>query len=80
MTGEHRLLIVTSPLAEPPLPAKPAPPPLSSSVDQQLLARGELDVHGMDRILAGMSNGHQATPARDSRNSSYGKGMNLLMS
>lgn len=80
VTGEHRLLIVTSPLAEPPLPAKPAPPPLSSSVDQQLLARGELDVHGMDRILAGMSNGHQATPARDSRNSSYGKGMNLLMS
>ena len=75
--GEHRLLIVISPPVEPPQAAEPTPPLLSSSVDQQLLARGELDVHGMDRILAGMSNGH--TPTRNSRRS-YGKGKNLLLS
>ncbi|KAL2039543.1 hypothetical protein N7G274_007815 [Stereocaulon virgatum] len=77
VTGEHRLLIVTSPPVKPPQAAEPTSPPLSSSADQQLLAKGELDVHGMDRILAGMSNGH--TPARNSCRS-YGKGKNLLLS
>ncbi len=79
VTGEHRLLIISPPLVEPAPPVEPTPPPLSSSVDQQLLARGELDVHGMDRILAGMSNGD--TPTRSSRNhTSNGSGKNLLMS
>lgn len=79
ITGQHRLLIVTPPLVEPAPPPETSPPPLSSSVDQQLLARGELDVHGMDRILAGMSNGD--TPGRSSRNyTSNGSGKNLLMS
>ena len=79
ITGEHRLLIITPPLVEPAPPPETSPPPLSSSVDQQLLARGELDVHGMDRILAGMSNGD--TPTRSSRNyTSNGSGKSLLMS
>ena len=79
VTGEHRLLIITPPLVEPAPPVEPNPPPLSSLVDQQLLARGELDVHGMDRILAGMSNGD--TPTRSSRDYiSNGSGKNLLMS
>ena len=79
VTGEHRLLIITPPLVEPAPPLETSPPPLSSSVDQQLLARGELDVHGMDRILAGMSNGEK--PSRSSRNyTSNGSGKNLLMS
>ena len=79
VTGQHRLLIVTPPLVEPAPPPESSPPPLSSSADQQLLARGELDVHGMDRILAGMSNGD--TPTRGSRNyTSNGSGKNLLMS
>ena len=79
ITGEHRLLIITPPLVEPSPPPETSPPPLSSSVDQQLLARGELDVHGMDRILAGMSNGD--TPTRSTRNyTSNGSGKNLLMS
>ena len=79
ITGQHRLLIVTPPLVQPTPPPETSPPPLSSSVDQQLLAKGELDVHGMDRILAGMSNGD--TPNRSSRNyTSNGSGKNLLMS
>ena len=79
ITGEHRLLIITPPLVEPAPPPETSPPPLSSSIDQQLLARGELDVHGMDRILAGMSNGD--TPTHSSRNYSLnGSGENLLMS
>ncbi len=79
VTGGHRLLIITPPLVEPAPPLETSPPPLSSSVDQQLLARGELDVHGMDRILATMSNGDM--PTRSSRNySSNGRGKNLLMS
>ena len=77
VTGEHRLLIVTSSLTEPSAPNEPTPPPLSSSTDQQLLARGELDVHGMDRILAEMSNGH--TPTRSSRNSSFGQRKSLMI-
>ena len=78
VTGERRLLIITAPLLEPPPPAEASPPPLSSLVDQQLLARGELDVHGMDRILAGMSNGN--SPTRNHQNFSYGRRNKLLMS
>ena len=79
VTGEHRLLIITPPLVEPAAPLEPSPPPMSSSVDQQLLAKGELDVHGMDRILAGMSNGDR--PTGSSRNhTSNANGKNLLMS
>lgn len=79
VTGEHRLLIITAPLAEPAPPLEPSPPPMSSSVDQQLLARGELDVHGMDRILAEMSNGDR--PSGSSRNhNSNANGKSFLMS
>ena len=54
--GEYRFIIVTPPLTEP----EPSTPPNSSPlVDQQLLARGELDVNGMERILTGMTNGEQ---------------------
>ena len=79
VTGEKRLLIIAPPLTEPEKPstastaaAAQSPP---NAADQQLLARGELDVNGMDRILAGMSNGHD-TPRRNSQASS--KGRNLL--
>lgn len=79
VTGEHRLLIITPPLVEPEPPLEPSPPPMSSSVDQQLLARGELDVHGMDRILAGMSNGDRPTSSSRSQIPTA-NGENLLMS
>lgn len=74
VTGEKRLLIIAPPLAEPESRASDVVSPLSNSKDQQLLAVGELDVNGMDRILAGMSNGH--TPRRKSQTSP--KGRNLL--
>ncbi|KAI9722906.1 MAG: hypothetical protein M1812_001354 [Candelaria pacifica] len=67
VTGEHRLIILTTPLSEPEQhfevvrPEKRAP-----VVDQQLLAAGELDVDGMDRVLANMANGDQRNG--DSRN------------
>ncbi len=58
VTGEHRLVIVGPPL-KPPVPAATAPPKsLIKAADQHLLAKGELDVDGMERILTGMSNGH----------------------
>ena len=82
VTGEKRLLVITPPLAEPEPPASApaattAPQTLSNPVaDQQLLARGELDVNGMERILAGMSNGHHHTPRRSSQAPS--RGQNLL--
>lgn len=61
VTGEHRLIIVTDSISiEQPVPPQPIP----SSIDQQLLIRGELDVNGMDRILAGISNRH--SPSRKS--------------
>ena len=64
VTGEKRFLIIAPPLTGPEEPATAYPETFSDAVDQQLLARGELDVNGMDRILAGMSNGH--TPRRNS--------------
>ena len=78
VTGEHRLLIVTSPLTQPQMAAKRTPPPLSTSTDQQLLARGELDVNGMDRILAGMSNGH--APSSNSTTPPQTHKKNILIS
>lgn len=79
VTGNHRLVIVTSPIAEPEKPFSPPSPLLSTTTDQQLLSRGDLDVNGMDRILANMSNS-QTTPTRNSRNLSHTNGNNLLMS
>ncbi|CAD6579710.1 MAG: hypothetical protein ASARMPREDX12_009343 [Alectoria sarmentosa] len=79
ITGDHRLVIVTSPIAEPQMPFSAPSPPLSSTTDQQLLTKGELDVNGMDRILAEMSNG-QTTPTRNSRGVSHANGNRLLMS
>ena len=63
VTGDHRLIIVTSPIAEPQMPLSPPSPLVSSTTDQQLLTRGDLDVDGMDRILASISN-NQTTPTR----------------
>lgn len=60
ISAEHRLVFLTAPLQEPepedgmPSPARAEKP---DSTDQQLLARGELDVGGMERILAGMTHG-----------------------
>lgn len=57
VTSETRLVIIAAPLSEPEptnaftLAEQPA------VADQQLLARGELDVGGMERILANMANG-----------------------
>ena len=76
VTGEKRLLIITPPLKGPETPeaVSPAEDEVPSTLDQQLLAKGELDVSGMDRILARMSNGH--TLRRSSLKAS--KGRNLL--
>lgn len=79
VTGDHRVVIVTPPIAEPQMRFSPPSPLLSSTTDQQLLTRGDLDVNGMDRILAGMSDS-QTTPTRNSRSLSHTKGNNLLMS
>ena len=79
VTGDHRIAIVTSPIAEPQIPFSPPSPLLSSTADQQLLARGDLDVDGMDRILSSMSNS-QTTPTRKSQSVSHTKGSKLLMS
>ena len=58
LAAEHRLVFLTAPLEEP----QPEESTLSeadepNTTDQQLLARGELDVGGMERILANMTNG-----------------------
>ena len=57
VTGERSLVVLAAPLVEPSTPAVPYPRALSTLADQQLLARGKLDVNGMDRILNEMSNG-----------------------
>ena len=60
ISAEHRLVFLTAQLQEPepedgmPSPARAEKP---DSTDQKLLARGELDVGGMERILAGMTHG-----------------------
>lgn len=79
VTGDHRLVIVTSPIAEPQMPLSPPSPLVSSTADQQLLTRGDLDVDGMDRILASISN-IQTTPTRNIRSLSHTNGNKLLMS
>lgn len=79
VNGDHRLLIVTLPNAEPQTSFSPPSQLLSSTTDQQLLTRGDLDVNGMDRILAGMSNG-PTTPTHDSRRLSHSNDNDLLMS
>ena len=78
VTGGHRLAIVTSAIAEPQLPFSPPSPLLSSTTDQQLLVRGDLDVDGMDRILSSMSNS-QTTPTQKPQSVST-KVNKLLMS
>ena len=78
VTGDHRLAIVTSPIAEPKLPFSPPSPLFSSTIDQRLLTRGDLNVDGMDRILSSMSNS-QTTPTRKPQSVSS-KGNELLMS
>ncbi|KAK4697378.1 hypothetical protein P7C71_g690, partial [Lecanoromycetidae sp. Uapishka_2] len=80
VTGERRLLIVTPPLAEPSAPAALSPPPLVSQTDKERLAQEELDIHGIDRVLADMSNDHgPASPTPKSRNLSNGSRRDLLM-
>lgn len=78
VTGDRRLVIVTSPIGEPQDRFPPSSPLLSSTADQQLLTR-DLDTDGMDRILTSMSNG-KTTPTRDPRNRSHANGNKLLMS
>ncbi|KAL9131892.1 MAG: hypothetical protein Q9217_000252 [Psora testacea] len=75
VTGERRVAIITSPLKGSEQPTEKTkeefPPPLA---DQQLLARGELNVSGMNRILARMSNGHASRRSSDQkRRSAKGK-------
>ena len=79
VTGDHRVVIVTSPIVAPQSPSSPPSPLLSFTTDQQLLTRGDLDVDGMDRILSSMSNS-QSTPTRKSRNVSHANSNRLLMS
>ena len=58
VTGESRLVVIAAPIPEPKEmnnfthAEQPA-----ATTDQRLLARGELDVGGMERILASMANG-----------------------
>ena len=59
ITGEHRFVVVTPPLTEPLASAAPEPPGRSEATDQVLLAKGELDVHGIDNMLDSMTNGQQ---------------------
>lgn len=79
VTGDHRLMFVTSPIAEPQMSFSAPSPLLPSTTDRQLLTKGDLDVDGMDRILAGMSDS-QTTPTRNSRSLSHTKGNSLLIS
>lgn len=67
IAAEHRLIFVTTPLQEATkneAVLRKLDKPFST--DQQLLVRGELDVNGMERILAGMANGSR--PAGNHRN------------
>ena len=62
ITGERRIMIVGPPLSE-----VSSPPPIndpklsvrSIATDEAMLARGELDVDGIDTFLTRMSNGNQ---------------------
>lgn len=59
ITTERGIIIMATPIGEPRATNPLNPSTTTSSADQQLLALGELDVNGMDRVLAGMSNGFQ---------------------
>ncbi|MCJ1263374.1 hypothetical protein MMC22_003244 [Lobaria immixta] len=59
ITTERGIIIMATPIAEPRTTASSSPSTTVSSADQRLLALGELDVSGMDRVIAGMSNGFQ---------------------
>ena len=75
VTGEKRLLIVSLPLTASKSSAATIPRKPTPAVDQQLLAKGDLDVDGMDRILADMSNDHTH---KNSSQFSKGSTRNLL--
>ena len=60
ITTERGIIMMATPVAEPRATTSSNPSTIISSIDQKLLTLGELDVNGMDRILAGMSNGSQA--------------------
>lgn len=60
ITTERGIIIMATPVAGPRTKNSSNPSTTISSADQHLLALGELDVNGMDRVLAGMSNGSQA--------------------
>lgn len=61
ITTERGIIIMATPIAEPRTTASSSPSTTVTvaSADQRLLALGELDVGGMDRVIAGMSNGFQ---------------------
>ena len=69
ITTERGIVIMSTPIAEPRTITSSSPSIMTSSADQHLLALGELDVNGMDRVIAGMSNGFQA-------HGEYGNGSN----
>lgn len=78
ISAEHRLVFLTAPLREPEPEdsmRSPAQTEKPYSTDQQLLARGELDVGGMERILAGMTHktGNVNGVVDDFRNGALGK-------
>lgn len=59
IAGEYRLVIITTPLGEPSVSITPKPPTRAAANDQASLARGELDVNGINDMLDSMANGHQ---------------------
>ena len=79
VTGDHRLVIMTSPIVAPQMLFSPPSPLLPPTTDHQLLTSGDLDVDGMDRILTSMSNS-QNTPTHHTRSVSNIHGNQLLMS
>lgn len=59
ITGEHRFVIAAAPLTETEASAAPKPATRSEAADKALLAKGELDVNGIENMLDSMTNGHQ---------------------
>lgn len=57
VTGETRLIIIAAPLPKPEPTSTLTHAEHPTVADQRLLARGELDVGGMERILASMASG-----------------------
>ncbi len=81
LVADHRLIFFVTSLAEPastrdnenhfPLRlSKPQEPQLADVGDQALLREGQLDLEGMDRVLAGMGHGDGSL---NGRRSSFGK-------